>query len=240
MKFDWILLERINRIILLKRISLISLAIVPILAAAWLIIKPQYKNIEQYKNTLEQIDSTIQEINLIMIDRSMDNQDISTLTAKTNLLNQTVAQLDNHIKNYQFKFPISLAFMFFASLMVVIANLIFQIGFPEELKNHNSDSYLPKAMELERTDELLEKYKTILKSNNVDLPIMPAHTSKNESKYVEYQSNIIREGAAIEFNEHKNNNFALIALCFFLYLIGIILLGIIIEKQISIVLTATF
>jgi len=69
---------------------------------------------------------------------------------------------------------------------------------------------------------------------------MPAHLSNNESKYKEYQINIIREGALLEFNKYRNRNFGLIILSVILYLIGIVLLAIVIEKQISIVLNATF
>jgi len=240
MKIDWILLARINKIILLKRISLSALVIVPILATVWLIIKPQFKNIEQNKNILEQIDLKFHEINMKLVENNLNQKDIKILTTKTDLLNQTINQLDNHIQNYQFNFPISLALIFFASLIVIITNIIFEAGFPEELKNKNIESYIQKVLEIERTELLIEKYKTILYANNVSLPIMPAHLSNNESKYKEYQINIIREGALLEFNKYRNRNFGLIILSVILYLIGIVLLAIVIEKQISIVLNATF
>ena len=240
MKIDWILLARINKIILLKRISLSALVIVPILATVWLIIKPQFKNIEQNKNILEQIDLKFHEINMKLVENNLNQKDIKILTTKTDLLNQTINQLDNHIQNYQFNFPISLALIFFASLIVIITNIIFEAGFPEELKNKNIESYIQKVLEIERTELLIEEYKTILYANNVSLPIMPAHLSNNESKYKEYQINIIREGALLEFNKYRNRNFGLIILSVILYLIGIVLLAIVIEKQISIVLNATF
>lgn len=248
MKFDWTFLHKINSIILLKRVSIFTSILVPVLASIWLFIETPISDLQNLAVSLKELnyiaDSTNNVINTIskndLVNNLIDKNLIIKAQDAFNSIKCKIENIENQMIIFQFRFPISLTLAFFASIAVIIANILFNIGFPSELKIYNKEEYSNFILESGISDTKIEEYKKFLKDNKGSVMVTPAHIKKEDDNYKNFITNLIKDAAPIEYEKLSTKNYIYIILCILSYSIGIILIFSVIVRQIVIVIKATF
>lgn len=251
----WTSIRALGELQILTRASYILLITVPLIAALWpgvKIIINQYNisinnaiEVLHHSSQQLQLESERLEKNLSNDKQENNNINLSNKIAEiTNPIEPTINKLKDEITNSSIKnnlLPDTLAFLFFASLFIFVAHLLYQAFAPELIKERNTDDYIRTKKEeysqnpTERSLEIAQSRIKFLKymrgvrdkprSENFD------HNKDYEENLKRWELEVIETAAQLLYIHEAERNLIAIFFSGFLYLIGIILILVVINEQ---------
>lgn len=259
MSFSWTKIRALGELQVLTKASYLLLIIVPLLAALWPGVKIV---INQYNTSLHSSISILEnsathlEFESKRIENNLLNQNIpinfNSIAKNTKtIVEQVEVQIEEIKKNIlessikRNNLPSTWAFLFFSSLFIFIAHLIYQIFVPELIKEKNIDDYIsfkkeeyaknPSRKDLEYAIEAVYSFQDF----EGQIPEKPTTLGKKTGEYQEenkrWELDMINLGSQARYLSAAERNPGAIFTSGFFYSTGVIMiLWVIIEQSISV------
>ncbi len=254
----WTKIRGLGELQVLTKVSYLLLIMIPLLAALWPGVKIV---INQYNNSLHSSISVLEnsatrlELESKRIENNLLNKNIPINKISNNaqdIISQVEVQIEEIKKNIveasikRNTLPSTWAFLFFASLFVFIAHLIYQIFVPELIKEKSIDDYISSKKEeysKNPNQKALDYAKAMVNHTPLpwiqELPAEPDQNTMNSTLYKEkmkrWELDIIESGSQSRYLIEAKRNPIAIIISGFLYLVGvIIILGVIIQQSLSV------